>query len=108
MPYFAGFNASLGPTGEVLLNLLRNERPGIYTLLWHSKSLKQVIFDAEQHFIERKMAHNAVYQKLNPRPTKQIELIQYLADREAYVTDEVQREMQNWINNYPGNSRKSA
>lgn len=100
--------ARLGPTGIRLAKLMQTERPGIYKDLWVENSLNRVLFEAEQHFIERMIAHNEDYQSKHKRPSGSVELLQYLSSREAYVTEEIRREMLNWVSNYPNNAIERA
>lgn len=83
-------------------------RPNIWHQLWQANTLDGVILEAEAHFLERSMHYNNEYQLKFQRPADKKQLLQYAADREAYVAFEVSKEIKNWVNNYPSQDKKRA
>lgn len=94
-------NAQLGAIGKRLLSLLAQNRPMAFRELRVSGRLLNELLEAETHFKERKLFHSEEFERRHPRPAQADGVMRHMVNREAFVEGEANREMHNWVNNYP-------
>jgi hypothetical protein len=101
-------NPTFTSIGKNVYSRLQELRPKLFNALWQSDRLNQVISEAENHFHERTMHFNNLYQEKYPRPTQIDRVLKYMTDREAFVKQSIDAEIDNWVSNLSNQSQKIA
>lgn len=101
-------NKAFTSIGKNVYSRLQTVRPKLFNSLWKSNRLNHVVEEAEKHFHQRTLHFNNVYQEKYPRPARVELILKYMSDREAFVRQSVDTEIENWVNNYPNQFQKLA
>ena len=91
----------LGKLGRRLEALFQQKRPKAYETLLRNQQAGPEIEVAERYFIDRMAQHNSEFVSRHPEPQMMDGRVRWMLKREAYVNAEVDREMENWVINYP-------
>jgi|TARA_R100000027_G_scaffold42325_1_gene31662 hypothetical protein len=98
----------LGTLGRRLEALFRQRRPQAYETLLRNQQAGAELEVAERYFIDRMAQHNSEFVSRHPQPQMVEGRARWMYKREAYVNAEVEREMENWVINYPKVAAKIA